>query len=672
MTITIVLDESWEIETCLRWSARLAKAAKLSLTVAVVSKAGQHQVRAVTGEAEAKSGRLAAEVFEVASQKAWLQVEAAVNAEVDGQSRLGESSASGMTAAMDSSARPALVGPIPTRVVEVSGPDLAESILEFARISDTRALILPRHAKAGGLEEAKAWEQAVYRTASCETMLLRPGQPAEPSERAGDESTSSEQREGANQDAGALAALSVRSVLASIDDGRASGAALTWAGHIRDYDDAELTALYVEPDVGELAPEVGQRIVRRAVTRTLGSAKDTECRVAIGESVRQTIVEVAKESEFDLIVLGANRLGYQRRWLKSSISDWVLAQPTDATVLVVRPAIPFAHRMTARVRLWMERIVPQLDREARVSLFERIQSSSRWDFDFIALICLSTIIASLGLIQNSGAVVIGAMLVAPLMTPLVGAGLALVQGNRIFIWNAFATVLRGFLLAFGLAFLLGLFVPGLQESREMLSRGSPNLLDFAIALISGIAASYALGRPNLYSALPGVAIAAALVPPVATAGMALALGNIGLACGALLLFATNIVAIVLGTDASLYAVGIRASHEHGVVESWTYRMAAVFLVVALIIGAYEYMPHHSLSEKLQTRIEQLLEEHDGARLVDAHHASSDRVLLNIEAAQPLPKELQVELAKAVRGELGEQLRVELETRLVSVDLPSAP
>ena len=79
----------------------------------------------------------------------------------------------------------------------------------------------------------------------------------------------------------------------------------------------------------------------------------------------------------------------------------------------------------------IERLVPQIDREHRVALVDRIQSSSRWDFDFFVLMALSTTIAAVGLIQNSSAVVIGAMLVAPLMTPLLGLGLALVQGNPV-------------------------------------------------------------------------------------------------------------------------------------------------------------------------------------------------------------------------------------------------
>ena len=110
----------------------------------------------------------------------------------------------------------------------------------------------------------------------------------------------------------------------------------------------------------------------------------------------------------------------------------------------------------------------------------------------------------------------------------------------------------------------------------MLSRDAPNILDLIVAFLSGIAAAYAMGRPNLISALPGVVIAAALVPPVATSGIAVGLwiegliwseasslvaDRLDLAIGSMLLFLTNIVAITLGTAVVFWAVGIDSRVE---------------------------------------------------------------------------------------------------------------
>ena len=188
--------------------------------------------------------------------------------------------------------------------------------------------------------------------------------------------------------------------------------------------------------------------------------------------------------------------------------------------------------------------VPQLTREDRIAVFEKLQNSSRWNFDFMALICLSTAIAALGLIVNSTAVVIGAMLVAPLMTPILGSGLALVQGNAPLVLDCVRSILLGFLFALVIGAAVGftaLLFPGYgQLTPELAARGRPGAPDMLIALFSGIAASYCIARPNLASALAGVAIAAALVPPIATTGISLAWGNFMNATGSALLFGINV------------------------------------------------------------------------------------------------------------------------------------
>ena len=118
------------------------------------------------------------------------------------------------------------------------------------------------------------------------------------------------------------------------------------------------------------------------------------------------------------------------------------------------------------------------------------------------------------MIQDSAAVVIGAMLVAPLMSPLLGCGMAIVQGNLPLFRNSLKAVLFGFLVALAIGVVLGFISPMGELTDELRARGGPTVLDMLVALLSGIAAAYCNGRPNLSAALPGVAIAAALVPPL--------------------------------------------------------------------------------------------------------------------------------------------------------------
>jgi uncharacterized hydrophobic protein (TIGR00271 family) len=260
--------------------------------------------------------------------------------------------------------------------------------------------------------------------------------------------------------------------------------------------------------------------------------------------------------QIDLIVIGTGK----RRTLASVLRVGDKLDETKTSLIAFRHAVPVSHRLWTRFRSAVRSQIPQIDRDHRISLVDRLQSSSVFDFDFVALISLSTLIAALGLVRNSGAVVIGAMLVAPLMTPLVAIGFSLIQGNEKLIKISIKSVLLGFTVALGIGVIVGLllhvFAPGLPITGQMYDRGSPNLLDLIVALASGIAGAYAMGRPNLISAIPGVAIAAALVPPIATSGLSLAMGDLTLAGGSLLLFGTNIVAIVLGTAITFWAVGI--------------------------------------------------------------------------------------------------------------------
>ena len=131
---------------------------------------------------------------------------------------------------------------------------------------------------------------------------------------------------------------------------------------------------------------------------------------------------------------------------------------------------------------------------------------------------------------------------------------------------------------------LGICVPQHSLTSEILARGNPNILDLLVALVSGIAGAYAMARPNLSAALPGVAIAAALVPPIASSGIAMAMGNMDVSMGALLLFGTNVVAIILSTAAALYAVGIRPRSDQAQGKTWVVRIVLGLMATATVLA----------------------------------------------------------------------------------------
>ena len=295
----------------------------------------------------------------------------------------------------------------------------------------------------------------------------------------------------------------------------------------------------------------------------------------------------------------------------------------------------------------------------------------------MALISLSTGIASFGLLQNSPAVVIGAMLVAPLMTPMVGAGLALVQDNVVLAKEAARSILFGFLTALLIGVLVGqLFgwvLPGGRLTSELLARGGPNALDLGVALLSGLAAAYAIGRPSLSGALPGVAIAAALVPPISTAGISLARGHLANARGAALLFGTNLVAIVLGAAITFLLVGVRPrTAKQGKRRYWVRRIVVGLvlvlgvLAIPLGLGLLEAVSDSSkpvqVTQVLEREIEVRVEADPASTLVSiGHNHTRDQVEILIASADEPSPVLLADLARIVARRLGHPVPVHIVT-----------
>lgn len=201
---------------------------------------------------------------------------------------------------------------------------------------------------------------------------------------------------------------------------------------------------------------------------------------------------------------------------------------------------------------------------------------------FFVLLVLSTVIAAGGLIANSAAVIIGAMIVAPLMTPMMGAAFGIVTGNGRTIFWAVLTVAVGLIVVIGVAALMaGVAVGGTSITAEEMARTSPRLLDLIVALAAGAAGAFAIGREDVSDALPGVAIAVSLVPPLAVVGITLTAGENELAMGALLLFLTNFVAIVLAAVIVMALMGYNAA-ARALTARGTHRAATIIVVVALL------------------------------------------------------------------------------------------
>ncbi len=184
---------------------------------------------------------------------------------------------------------------------------------------------------------------------------------------------------------------------------------------------------------------------------------------------------------------------------------------------------------------------------------EDIHAGSTPRTSYYLLLSISVLIAGFGLITNSPAVVIGAMLVSPLMTPIFGISLGLVRGNMALLRTALVAEFGGVLIAIGVAAGLGIFPFSNEVTPEMLARTSPTLLDLLVATLAGMAGCLAMIDERISPVLPGIAMATSLTPPLAVCGLCLAFGAYVGAWGAFLLFFANFLAI-LAVSAILFIV----------------------------------------------------------------------------------------------------------------------
>lgn len=203
----------------------------------------------------------------------------------------------------------------------------------------------------------------------------------------------------------------------------------------------------------------------------------------------------------------------------------------------------------------------------RAAVSAQMRIAAHPSINFFVLITLAATIATLGLLQDSAAVIIGAMLVAPLMSPIAAVAMGIAEGDAHLMRVSAEAALKGIVVAIVVGMVITLISPDPQGAGQILGRTQPNLLDLGVALASGAAAGYALSRKEVSAALPGVSISVALVPPLCVVGFGLATTQFDVAGGAFLLFVTNVIAIILAAAVVFLLQGFRpASQQRGLLQ----------------------------------------------------------------------------------------------------------
>ncbi len=417
----------------------------------------------------------------------------------------------------------------------------------------------------------------------------------------------------------------------------------------------EVTALYVARQARGAHESALGRARMRQTLNFVGAENRIQTKLVHGRTITEAIVREAGQG-YDLVVIGASRESSLDKVLFGDIPAAVVRQSKTPIMIVREPESRLGH-LAGRAAWRLQNFVPRLNLNARTQAYVRIRRSARPTADFFILIGLAALIAALGLIVNSPAVVIGAMLVAPLMSPIVGIGMAMVLGDVRFLRLSLGAVARGLALAVFLGGLAGLLQLGRPLTPEILARTQPTLIDLAIALFSGMAGAYALSHSDAAGALPGVAIAAALVPPLAGMGIALTTGDFRSSFGALLLFTTNFVAISSAAALVFLVLGFRpspAQKDRRQVRARTARMAVVLVaLVAALLGFTTY--NLAQDSRQRARIYEVTEAQvtavAGAELADLEIVSfaDGRLQLEITArsTRPIPYNRVADLQESI-------------------------
>ncbi|MFW2830775.1 DUF389 domain-containing protein [Sphingomonas sp. ID0503] len=294
----------------------------------------------------------------------------------------------------------------------------------------------------------------------------------------------------------------------------------------------------------------------------------------------------------------------------------------------------------------------------------RIVEESGWSARFIFMIMMSAGIAVLGLLLSSPAVVIGAMLISPLMNPILGLGFGLATFDFAEMRRSLAALASGTLIAVAFTALIVLASPLKAPTAEILARTRPNLFDLLVALFAALAGTFAIIRGR-GETITGVAIATALMPPLAVVGYGIATWNLPVFGGALALFVTNFVTIALSATvmARLYGFGHQLSHR----QSWLQTSLLILVFVAMGVPLALSLSRIAREALIVSQVRSMLSEQFGAQSrvtqldidFDAEPAAIRTVVIAPQAARAdvagLDKRMEERLGRAVDLQLDQVL-----------------
>jgi uncharacterized hydrophobic protein (TIGR00271 family) len=422
---------------------------------------------------------------------------------------------------------------------------------------------------------------------------------------------------------------------------------------------ANITALYVaDQKLGQAEVLVGQARLDLMIHRlSEEDFKMVQAKVVKASTPVEGIVDEANAG-YDLIILGAGNEGLVDRFIFGDIPQAILDQSPIPTMIVRR-------RLTYLSTFWRRTwgrifgLIPPLTLEEQAEVQKTMRRNAQPSPDFFVTLTLAAALAALGLLMNSAAIIIGAMIVAPLMTAILSMGLSIVLGDPRLFWRATTTTLRGILLAIVMGFIVGQIVPGAEATDEVLIFARPSVLDLAVALTAGTAAAYAISRKEVSAALAGVAVAAALTPPLVNIGLGLALRDWRIAWGAGLLFTANLVAIVATSGFVFLWMGFRPkpgdpnrtiARRRGF---FTFTILLILTTIPLIILTQQSLSGLQFRRSLDAVIEEEVAEIPGGEVVEWSYEISEDDVVNLDLTIRVPTTLGYYVARDLQERIAQ-------------------
>lgn len=291
----------------------------------------------------------------------------------------------------------------------------------------------------------------------------------------------------------------------------------------------------------------------------------------------------------------------------------------------------------------------------RQQLHNELLEESTLNTIYLILIVGSCTIATFGLLTNSTAVIIGAMIIAPLMLPIRGLAFGALAGNVRLFRRGLIAVIVGTLLAVILAWSLGLLTGISSFGSEVLSRSEPTLLDLGIAVAAGGISGYAKVQPKISASLAGTAIAVALMPPICVVGLGLAHSNWSLSLGATLLYLTNLLGITLSCMLTFLIAGYTPFRQAQKALSWAIAFTSM-LLLPLSVSFAELVRQTRLESSLRSALVNRTVTFQRVELLDIDTnwvSNPPRVRLSVRSQEPItPKQVQL-LEAFVEREMGQ-------------------